>query len=174
MAANVAYHVNGPALVWIGNQGVGGGLEQLGISEDGIGISLTQHDDPIMTDDGGSRIPDELQDMGEDATIDFRLVYYDLNVLRKIRKKRIGPALPEGQQRSRGSVIFNNDLGFRLVVQSDGDEPWRFFWCTLRNAPQRAKVGTKRTAWDMSIYAIPRRIEPNLARPRILYDHVNG
>lgn len=178
-AADTGFHINGPAILWAGPQGNSGALEQLGISEDGVGISLSPYDDPIMTDDGGSRIPHDLQDMGSDAFIDFRLVYYDLTVLRKIRMLRDAGGI-EGIQKRRGGLVFANNKGFRLAIQSETDEPWRFLFCTLRTS-QRAKVGTRRTVWDMGVYAIPYfidgnahalRKDPSAAMPpRILYDH---
>lgn len=167
----VAFHVNGPAVIWCADQGLAGALVQLGISEDGVGITLQQHDEPIMTDDAGTRIPHDLQDMGEDALIDFRLVYYDLDVLRRIRRRRMLPGAGINQP-ARGVPIFTALGGFRLAIQSDTDEPWRFFFCTTRGA-QRARVGTRRTAWDMSVYAIPGYTDPNNKKAgRQLYDHV--
>ena len=163
-----AFHVNGPAIIAIGAQGIAGGLQQLGISEDGVDIVPTMQDDPIMSDAGGARIPHDLQDMGEDAVISFRLVKYDLTVLKSLRARR---GIGEGRQNQRGRVIFQNGLGFRITIASD-DEPWRFFSCTLRGA-QRSKVGTRRTAWDISCYAIPQEIQA-LGAGWWLYDHTNG
>lgn len=160
------YHVNGPAVVHVGESGVSGPLKQLGISEDGVTIIVNEYDEPIHTDKSGQHVPDELQDFGQDALIRMKLVLYDLDVLRYVRSKR---AVKEGVSSNRGRLVFGQGGGLRVVITSDSDEPWRFFFATPRG-PRGATVGTRKSVQDLSFYCIQREL-PALGAGFWLYDH---
>ncbi|VTS00606.1 hypothetical protein [Tuwongella immobilis] len=162
-------HVNGPALIAVGAQGLQGQLAQLGISEDGVTIQLNNYDDPVMTDAGGMRVPVDLQEMGQDAIIRMRLVAYDLAILQRIRKR--ANAAAEGVGPSVGRLIASNNHGFRVAISSETDEPWRFFLCYPRSA-QQVKVGTRRSMWDVEFYSWPLVNNLSTSFGARLYDHV--
>jgi hypothetical protein len=146
----MTFHVNGPAIILVGKQGnLSGPLLPLGISEDGADMAIHCYDAPIMTDARGSGVPHDLQDMGRDAEIGLKLPLYDDAVLRTILE---GRANGEGWDREPGSVIFAQGLGFRLVIDSNNEQPIRFPFCTLR-ASQSVKLGTRRKLWSLGIYA---------------------
>lgn len=147
--AGQAYHVNGPALVLVGGQGLTGSLAALGLTEDGADITVRYYDAPIMTDAGGGSVPAELQDMGRDADISLRLPLYDDKVLRTILEKR---AVLEGTDRAPGALIYQSGLGFRLVIDSPQEDPYRFLFCCIRGASS-TKLGTRRTLWNLTVYA---------------------
>lgn len=176
----VSYHVNGPALCYIGPQlgagGGGGGLLPLGYTEDGADIELNHEFEPIMGDVGGPSKPQDLADMGADASIRLRLLSYDLDVLDNIRGPMAagfagGP--PEGSQGPAGALVGSNNNAFRLVIASATDEPWRFYNCVCRGA-QSAKIGVRKTVWNLQFYAwtfIPAGAFTRAGL--LLYDHVN-
>lgn len=165
----LAYHVNGPAIVSIGPAGTSQGtLQQLGISEDGVDIVVNAYDEPIFTDKSGQEVPDELQDFGQDAYVRMRLNLYDLNVLRVARGLR-GLGGKEGVSPTRGNLVFTSGSGMRLVIASATDEPWRFFFSTLRG-PRGKKVGTRKTSHDLAFYCIQREL-PQIGPGFWLYDH---
>lgn len=166
-----ACHINGPALISVGEAGINGPLYQLGISEEGVSIVVNEYDEPIHTDKSGQHVPDTLQDFGQDALIRLKLIFYDLDVLNYVRSKR-SPIGKDGHSTTRGGLVFSNDaktMGMRVVITSQTDEPWRFFFCTPRG-PRGGVVGTRKTVHDMSFYAIQREL-PALGAGFWLYDH---
>jgi hypothetical protein len=58
----------------------------------------------------------------------------------------------EGQDSVPGGLIFQSNLGFRMVIDSLNEDPYRFFFCTIRGAAS-TKIGTRRTLWSLTIYA---------------------
>jgi hypothetical protein len=146
-----SFHINGAPLVQFGPGGsISGSLTDLGIAtEDGVRITVNNYDFPVMTDDGGTAAPKDIQDMGRDAIITIPLVFYDLAALTTLRSFR-GTA--DGNGRDRGKLTFTSGYGFRLVLTSPTDEAWRFFWCTLRG-PNNFNVGTVRTIQNLTVNA---------------------
>ena len=153
-----AFHVNGPAIVYVGAQGpTGGALSQLGVTEDGVEGTI-QHDyEELKTDVSGPAHPAELQDMGEGASFRIRMIVWDQTIMRSIRADEATGAglgaLAEGLAAQRGQLVFGNDNGFRLVIASNLDEPWRFYYCVCAGS-QAFRVGTRATRWDLAIRAI--------------------
>lgn len=150
VAPGLRYHVNGVALVYIGPQGTTGALQQLGVSEDGVDFTISNYADPVMTDAGGGAVPSEFIDQGRDADIGIALNLYDDSVLRQMYERRSAGGV-EGTDLLPGTPIFTAGLGFRLVIQSPNEDPWRFFYCLLR-APNSTKLGTRDTIWRLRIY----------------------
>lgn len=166
-----AYHVNGPAIVSIGGQGTSGSLQVLGYTEDGADIEINNEFEPIMGDVGGPSKPQDLQDMGDDATIRLRLLSYDINVLNQIRTNWIGEGSLEGTRGPAGFLMGSNNAAFRVVIASATDEPWRFFSCIARGL-QGTKIGVRKTVWNLNLYAwafIP--ATATSASGIALYDH---
>jgi hypothetical protein len=161
--------VNGPALVYIGPQGATGSLSYLGYTEDGADVSVRHHYDEIKGDVGGHNIPQDLQDMGMDARIRLRLVAYDLAVLQSYRS--IG--MVDGEQPAIGRLVGSNNEANRLVIAS-ADEPWRFL-CTVCRDAQSARIGVRKTVWDLDVYAWTFIDAAQISAAGLpLFDHVNG
>jgi hypothetical protein len=60
------------------------------------------------------------------------------------------------------------------VIASATDESWRFFYCVCRGA-QSAKIGVKKTIWNLNIYSWT--YVPPTATSRaglVLFDHNVG
>jgi hypothetical protein len=174
-----AIHVNGPAVLYTGQPLAtsstiygGGSLDspgQLGISEDGVDISLQPYDEPVIADTGGPHCPVDLQDLGMTALIRARLVIYDKSLLQALRK-RSGQA--EGQLSAIGSLVASNGNDARLIVTS-ADEVFRFWHTYLRSA-QETKVGAKRTIWTTTWFAWAFIGTATTAAGATLYDHTNA
>jgi hypothetical protein len=172
--ANVGtYHVAGPALIQVGTSPVVGSspLQALGYSEDGVDIAVHAYDEPITTDKSGPAVPEELQDFGMDAVVRCSLPMWDPKVMAFIRSRRSPAQNQEGVSPNRGGLIFAGGAGIRVVITSpNADEPWRFFFCTLRG-PRGGKYGTRATRYDLTFYCLQREA-PNLGPGFWLYDHV--
>lgn len=141
------YHVPGPVQISTGT-GSAGALQLLGLTEDGVDLSIDTAMEPLMSDVAGVSKPADLQDMGDDATIRVPLVTYDSTVLEVLRK-RGGSA--SGVSGARGALMGTGGIAFRLLLNS-ADEPWNFFTAILRNA-QEVKLGTKYSVWRLTFYA---------------------
>jgi hypothetical protein len=148
--AGQAIHVNGPALVLVGPQGLNGALSPLGYTEEGVDLAINNHDDPVVVDDAGTQVPADLQDMGRDASFELRLPKYDDKWLRWVLERR---SQQEGQDNVPGGLIFGGNRGFRLVIDSPNEDPYRFYFCTLRNSSS-SRLSTRRNLWSLSVYAI--------------------
>lgn len=142
-------HVHGPCSLAM-RKGPAGGFEQVGLSTDGFSIDFTVHDEPIMTDAAGRRVPADLQEMGMDATIRGRLVVYDDDLLSKYCLK-LTDAINEGEMPTIGLPIGQSGNQVGVLMVSEQDDPWRFF-CTRIRAGQ-TKLSTSHTVWDLNIYA---------------------
>ena len=175
-----AIHVNGPAILYTGSplqDGThifgGGSLDtpgQLGISEDGVDLSLQTHDDPIVADTGGPHCPVDLQEHGMTALIKAKLVIYDKSLLIALRK-RSGQS--EGQLPAIGSLIASNGYDGRLIITSADETAWRFWHTYLRGA-QETKLSTKRTIWTLTWFAWAFIGTATSAAGAVLYDHTNA
>jgi hypothetical protein len=161
------FHVNGPAILWVG-LGPAGPLKQIGVSEDGADIEINAHDAPIRSDAAGD-LPADIQDMGEDATIRIALSAYDLALLRDVRAFR-GNAPAEGRSGTRGVILGQSGKTMRVLIDSESDEPWRFFTCILRG-PRHVKASTKYSVQRMNFYAWALVGAGNSSYGTPLYDH---
>ncbi len=163
-------HVSGPAIIYVGF-GPSGSLSQLGISEDGAEIEITEHIGEVKTDAAGPASPADLQDFGEDANIRVSLSAYDVDVMKLVRKR--GNAAGEGKQGSGGRLLGANGNYLRLVIDSETDEVWRFLSCVLRG-PQGMRSGTKYTVQRMAFYAWALVGGGTTRKDTVLYDHVKA
>lgn len=156
MSATTTFHVHGPSVVFIGPQGVNGSLSELGTTEDGADVNVSLYDEPIMTDAAGSRVAADLQEMSKDATITFTLPVFDQTVIEQMLSRGSGGVGGGTLLANMGVPIFSNNGGFRIVFPSSlGDGAYRFFFCTMRGSPQAVKLGLRRKAWRISLYALP-------------------
>jgi hypothetical protein len=184
-----AIHVNGPALLYTGYAmwdgthaniaGASGNLDspaQLGISEEGVDLSITYFDDPVIADTGGPNCPVDLQDMGVIAEIRARLVIYDLAKLTTLRQRGSGTAgtfEAEGALPPIGTLIYANGFANRLIVIDQDETAWRF-WATKLRGASEIKLGTKRKIWNLRWIAWAPIGVANTAAGAVLYDHTNA
>lgn len=157
-------HVNGEAQVQVafGTNP----LQKLGVSIDGIDMDITDHTEPIYTDTFGPAVPFDEQHFLEDGTITCQLIFYDDAVLGQIR----GRINSDGVMGQAGSLWGAGGFYFRLNVASPADGlPYNFPKVRPKDA-MRQKVGTKRTVWNVTFYAIPYTGNPGPTTGSTLYN----
>lgn len=155
----------------------------LGVSVDGVDITVTWYEEPVYTDAFGDHVPfDEAGCLG-DAIIQCQLVYYDDNVLSMVRARTSSLPYAGGGLGADGTYGYYGALwgaaGFYFLLRvlpiqnaaiGFNELPWTFYTCRLKDA-SRAKHGTKRTAWDVTFYAsgYPGRDDESITRGNLLY-----
>lgn len=168
-----AFHVDGPCLLKVGATWIGDGtsLYDLGISEDGVDGEITSYWEPIKSDAAGPRVPADMQDMGQDATIRFLLTDYPEDLFRRLAH-RLGATSPsDGVQGPRGRIAGASGDTFRLVMSSPRGTPFRFLTCLLQG-PQGWKSSSQNTKQRCTVYAWALvGAGSNDAKDKVLYDH---
>lgn len=164
-------HVNGAALIRVGNQGAGVDTpSDVGFSDAGVDIVIDYNKEPVMADNAGTAIPADLQKMGKSAKITMNLVVYDDTVF---RARFVTDGAVEGEQDPTGTLIFANDDGFRVIITSPIDGiHWRFLYCSVDYC--RARLGSKYNIWSVGIDAIPYVANGTSLSGKKLFDHTNG
>jgi hypothetical protein len=76
MATYQEFHVNGTASIWA-SIGSGNSANLVGYSQDGVTIELHYETEDIMTDKWGSKIPEDVMNLGQWATVKCNLIKYD-------------------------------------------------------------------------------------------------
>lgn len=163
-ATNVqAYRVYGGLSVQVGTS-TNNALETLGVTQEGGTIQITRHRRPIYSDVGGPETPVDIQDMGETAMINFSLIAFNEDVLRRLAVKAragIEKSNSYGNITPRGRCIGTDGGTFRLFLPPTltatnvvSEESWYFGTCDVINADE-VKVGTVVTSVRMQIYAFP-------------------
>jgi hypothetical protein len=152
-------HVNGPALIRVGAAGfTSSGLMDLGFSESGVDISITDYTNRVMTDAAGGAVPHELGDMGMDAVIRCRLPMFDAKAMAFVRTRRSAGGV-EGTSPVRGGLIMRGGAGIRVVITSPTEGlPWRFLFCTPQG-PRGGRYGTVHTVEELTFYAIQQEVQ---------------
>jgi hypothetical protein len=144
-------HVNGEARIRTGT-GAAAALEFLGVSVDGVDISIREHTEPVHTDTFGPSVPFDEQHFLQDAVISAQLVFYDEVVLAKIRNRMSGT---DGVQGEAGALWGAGGKYFRLLILSPVEAlPWNFPTARLMDAFE-VKIGTRRSIWNLRFYAKP-------------------
>jgi hypothetical protein len=85
MATN-EFHVNGLASIWTT---IGSGAVLLGYSQDGVTIELHYETEDIMTDKWGSKIPEDVMNLGQWATVKCNLIKYDTATLQYLEGRLV-------------------------------------------------------------------------------------
>lgn len=165
--------VNGVARVRLGLQGPNGGgaLEELGISENGIRLSIANRQTNVMSDAAGQVIPHDFIDQGAEAFMTITFTLFDRTVLERWAGRRHGVGGNSmSSQQQRGVPIFQTGLGFRLVIDSPLlNLPYRFFFTTFEGNLEQF-LGTNPVNPTLPFHAIPREVDGRWA----LYDRQAG
>lgn len=151
-----AYHVAGECLVKTGT-GSSSALEVVGLTVEGVDITINEYKHPIHSDAGGGTAggPVEFQNMGADAVVRCRFVSWDQSVLDKVVKKHSGDATSPapGMMGSAGRLVGAND-SYRLVVQppsGSAENPFDFPVATTRSA-QKVRMGSQYSEYEIEFY----------------------
>ena len=145
----VLYQVNGPFVVYVsGGKTSSGAKLALGISRGPGRITVNHFDNPIMADNGGNRVPVDIQNMGKDANIRVSLSQVDPDVLDLLSVR--GGADTPGALGTIGKPMAANGETFRVHIPS-AYRPWTFWNCILR--PRNDALGSEFSIIDLDFYA---------------------
>lgn len=166
-----AIHVNGEALVSVSGGSTGlGALTTLGVSIDGVRIRLNEHHENVHTDTYGPGVPFDIQYFLEDAHIQLELIWYEASTLSALLQRIAGTV--KGQLGAAGTLYGASASLFTCRIASPYDGvPWNFAGCVLLDAFE-GKVGTRRNAWNLSIYSFPYSGASGTTAGRVHYTNV--
>lgn len=155
-------HVFGTANIYTGTGSVGA-LEQLGVSQDGVKITLDTHFDPVHTDHYGKMTPYDYQYLLQEATITCELIWYDAAVFAKfISGVPNEPIAAAGVFGSAGDLVIQNSLYARLLIKSTPTSTGLTSVETCYNFPRAilvdqssVKVGVEKNVWNLTFKGLP-------------------
>ena len=167
MGTNVAeFHVNGLAKIYVG---VGSSSPiQLGYSQDGVTVELHYETDDIHTDKWGSKVPEDVMDFGQWATIKCNLIKYDAPTLQYLQGRLGNATLPNNDPNVTSGYL--SEIG-TLMAQCGNMYPiwitrqqtncetnveggWKFYTGYLADVDS-FKVGTRVTIHDVTFRCLP-------------------
>jgi hypothetical protein len=155
------FYVNGEASVASGTGG-GGALEEMGISVDGVSITINEYNDGIMIDTRGPHVPGEYQYFLNDADIKMELVYFDEAVVEKWLSGT--PGIPNSylEWDDAGQLLFLTGRAARLLIRSTpfgtgltGQADCYNFPLAILTGAAETKLGTVRSTWTLTFKAMP-------------------
>jgi len=175
-------HVNGTAHIMSGTSGPEGFLEELGVSVDGVTITINNEFDDIFTDHYGPKAPYDKQYFLQTVMVKCNLIWYEKDVLYKWLAGGIpGPTqqgpIPEGFYGYAGDVITQNALTAQLVIRSTPEgtgltvveDCWNFPHAVLVESAEQ-KVGVEKTVWNLTWQAMPTQVA-SASFGALLWDH---
>lgn len=143
------YHVNGPAIVYVGTGGEGD-PERLGVTVSGVRINYKWFHRLGHSDVSGDQMPAFVQKMGAVAILSMKLTAIDADVLDKLRK--LGDAAAVGQLASTGLLLNTTGYTVSLWIDGRGDRPHKFHHTMLWEGEEE-QVSTRVTEDDIQFYA---------------------
>lgn len=144
------YHVYGPAEMQVGT-GTTKALQSLGISQDGVEITITPNYQPIYSDAGGPSVPVDHLYMGSTVMVRATLVDWIEERLRKLRAFALnGLSATDGTEVIAGTLVGKNGTAANsnylpLSIPTgitDSEDPW-YFPTMLAMEPQQFKLSTQ-------------------------------
>ncbi len=168
------FYINGETMVSVKGRADSeiGSIQQLGLSEDPIRVSLNFRHEDINVDAWGGRIPAEVQWFLSDAIITMNLIHIDRNILDVCFLESMGGATAIGSLRRAGARLGNNlprfagggqlgnhYIGLNLSAPVGG-VPWRFFTTYLTDSPFEQPLGTEKSIFTLRWRAIPYTQDP--------------
>jgi hypothetical protein len=161
------FHVNGLATL---QANFGDGLTSVGYSTDGVTIELHFETDDIHTDKWGSKMPEDIMDLGQWATVKMQLIKYDTTAIQELENRLNSTTAPGKQPNVDGS---GNILIGTLMGQCNAMTPiaitrgqnvgcegtpleggWQFGAAYLADMDS-FKVGTRVTVHDLTFRCLP-------------------
>ena len=155
--------VEGPALLYVSAANLEGaipsvdltGWTQLGVTESGVNVSISNLTHRVNSDDcGGSEgNPAEILSMGSQATIRGSLVKYNANAVSSIMSGFYGDA--EGSTVLPGTPVFASGRGFSLYI-SGYAVTYYFPKCEFASQPREFNLSTteKKTSFGITAYPV--------------------
>ncbi len=164
------FYVNGESMVFVkGQAGTGiATLQQLGLCDSPIRITLNTRYLDIITDSWGPQLPVDVQYFLSDALIQMTLVHFDPTILAVCINEsqasvpfvgfvgRAGTRM--GNNRARFAV-GNSFIGLNIASPVQGT-PWRFYYAYLVGPPFTWPLGTERSLVTLNWRAIAYTNDP--------------
>jgi len=163
------FHVNGLARIYIN---VTGSPTELGYSQDGVTIELHYETEDIMTDKSGAKIPEDIQNMGQWATVKCNLIKYDTSLIEYLQNRlnevdvagklpnvrsNITTGCPNAIAELMGQCNDFSDLWIRRcnpACEGSIEGGWHFYNTYLADI-DTFKVGTRVTIHDLTFRCLP-------------------
>jgi len=182
--------VNGETMVYVkgrADSGIGA-IQQLGLAEGPIKVSLDFKHKDVNLDAWGGEVPAEVQFMLASASVSMSLIHFDRSILDVCLMESMAGAPAIGQLRRAGSRMGNNlprfagggELGNHYIglnlSSPIGNKPWRFFYSYMTGPPIDFPLGTEKSVVGVNWRVIPYIQDPwngGLgADGAILWDHI--
>ncbi len=165
----VQFHVNGLATIWT-DVAESGTAAILGYSQDGVTIELHYETEDVHTDKWGPRIPEDILNYGQWATVKCSLIKYDMAQLQSLQGRIVtnGLGTPGSEPNVTGGVL---DIGELMSQCEDFNQLWIQrvnpgcevstieggwkFGATYLADVDTFKVGTRVTMHDLTFRCLP-------------------
>lgn len=146
-----------------GGTGNAGALEELGVSEDGVTMSINTKYQPVYTDHYGPEVPYDYQIFLQDVDIEIPLIWYEKTVLYKWllgAPAQPGPTI--GNMGFAGDLVVQNGFAVRLLLKvtpplagglTGVEDCWNFPRAILME-PAKVKLGVKLNPWNLKFKAL--------------------
>ena len=151
--------VQGPAGSAIAN------VQQLGLADSPITVSLDFRHSDVQVDAWGRQIPPEVQVMLASATISMNLIHFDRDILDECWRLSMGGPAAIGQVARAGTRLGNSatlqtsttNMFMALGIASPvANKPWRFRSVYLTGTPGQYPLGTEKRVvvlnWRAIVY----------------------
>ena len=156
-----SFQIFGEASIATGTGG-GGALEELGISVDGVTMTINENIDEVYIDTYGPKTAVDAQLMLYTIEITADLIYYDMSVIQKWMAQDMATLPGFGSFGKAGLLAVANNASARVLVRSTPANVglvgapfcWNFPKATLIDA-QEIKIGVKMNPWKVKWKAWP-------------------
>ncbi len=188
MAGNRVWYINGESMVYVkGRQDSAiGSLQELGLTEGPIQITVNYKHRDINLDAYGGEVPPEVQFFLADATIQIDLINVDVATLNTCIAEstggttigtfpRAGALLGNyGARFAGGGINGNHYIGLN-IASPVATRPWRFLTTYMTGPPFAWPLGTEKSVIRTTWRAIPYAADPwnngNGALDQVLWDY---
>lgn len=185
------FQINGPCLALVkgrADSGIGT-LQELGLAEGPIRVSLEFRHRDMQVDAWGGEIPPDVQFMLAAVNVFIPLIHFDRSILDVCIAESMGGAPAIGQLAGAGRRMGNNLPRFAgggvdgnhyislNLTSPVGLKPWRFYTTYLVNNPADFPLGTEKSMVQTQWRCIPYTTDPYQAGAGAqgwpLWDHTN-
>jgi hypothetical protein len=168
-----SFYVNGEASVACN---LGSGLAELGISVDGVSITIDEFDDGIQVDTFGPHVFGEYQYFLLDAIVKAELVFFDPVVIDAWLTGLPTTGGNLGTYGNAGVLLVSSGAAGRLLIRSTpgnagitgNAQCWNFPYAYLLDS-QEIKIGTVRSTWNLTWKAVA-AYQPSTSTGAVLFN----
>jgi hypothetical protein len=163
------FYVNGEAAIFSGGT-------PLGVSVDGVSITINEATTEVFVDTRGPRIPGDIQYFLQDVIIKAELVYFDFDELQDWLTGLPNQPPGYGVWGAAGELLYTNEYTFPLTINSTPAgagltgqaQCYTFPECYLLDA-QETKLGTVRSTWTLTWRSLP-PYQPSTTAGQVIFN----